>query len=57
MVVNLFSGVIKVDGILRNVFVKLFLFWTSCSGGWKIFLSRAQVALLFGGAKPFVQFQ
>ena len=47
------------NGIIRNNSVKLFLIWTSGSGGnvfKRHFLSRGLAAPLFGGAEPFVQF-
>ena len=56
---SLFSGAIMVKDIMRNISVKLFRIWTSCSGGNDIkrhFLSRALAAPLFGGAEPFCYF-
>ena len=49
---------VLLKGIMRNNSVKFFRFRTSGSGGNVIkrhFLSRALVAPLFGGAKPFVK--
>ena len=47
-----------VEGIKRNNSVELFIIWVSGSGGdvVLIFLLRALAALLFGGAKPLMQF-
>ena len=42
---------ILVEGIMRNNSVNLFYIWAS---GSKDFLSGALVALLFGGAEPFM---
>ena len=47
-----------VEGNMGSIFVKLFWFWISGSGGdfiWRNFLSRALEVLLFSRAEPFVQ--
>ena len=50
---------ILVEGIMRNISVKLFWIWNIGSSGdiiYRYFLSRALVALLFSWLEPFVQF-
>ena len=56
------SGIIYAilkEGIMRNIHVKLYEIWTSCSGGdafKRHFLSRALAGPLFSGLEPFVQY-
>ena len=50
---------ILIEGISGNTNVKLFLIWTSGSGGDVVkrhLLCRALKSFLFSGAVPFVQF-
>ena len=48
------------EGIIGNIYVKLYEIWTSGSGGdivYRHFLSRALAAPLFSGLEPFVQYR
>ena len=52
-------AILVLEGIVRNISLKLFCIWTRGSGDdvfLRYFLSTALVALLLSGAKTFVQF-